>query len=78
MLIVLGCVMFWFFGVPCIIFIACYSDIKMYFWNKKTPEEKYVAWRKARADYNHKNGIVDEFQYDYIHGIDPSDIPKYK
>ncbi len=42
------------------------NDIRLYFWNKKSPEEKYRLWRKARADYNHQNGIVDEHQYDYL------------
>ena len=57
----------WFYVllIPCLILIT-YSDIKLYFWNKKTPEEKYVAWRKARADYNHERGIIDECQYDYM------------
>lgn len=49
---------------------VCARDIRLYFWNKKTPEQKYALWRKARADYNHQNGIVDEFQYDYMR---PSD-----
>lgn len=44
-------------------------DIRAYFWNKKTPKQKYIAFRKARADYNHKNGIVDEYQYDYLLGF---------
>ena len=57
----------WFYVllVPCLILIT-YSDIKLYFWNKKTLEEKHVAWCKAYADYNHKKGIVNELQYDYM------------
>jgi hypothetical protein len=58
--------LFYIFFSAFIIYGVCGRDIRLYFWNKKSPEEKYVAWRKARADYNHENGIVDEFQYDYI------------
>lgn len=48
-----------------IVYGNCISHIRLYFWNKKSPEQKYAAWRKERANYNHKNQIVDEFQYDY-------------
>ena len=60
----------------CFIVYAVYElfgrEIRMYLWNKKSPEEKYMLWRKARADYNHKNGIIDEFQYDYR--LEPNDV----
>ncbi len=49
------------------------SDIHMYFYNRKSDEEKYYLWRKWRADYNHKNGIIDECQYDYLHGSSDDD-----
>jgi len=52
-----------------IIYIIFGRDIRMYFWNKKSPQEKYILWRKARAEYNHKHEIVDELQYDYMHSF---------
>lgn len=59
-----------------IIYSVFGHDIRLYFWNKKTPDQKYVAWRRARADYNHKNGIVDEFQYDYTHPSSDAHLSK--
>ncbi len=58
--------LFYIFFFTYLICIVFKDDIRLYFWNKKSPEEKYKLWRKARADYNHKNGIVDELQYDYM------------